>query len=195
MMTLAMAPSLPQRDVSIGLIADEDHLGGVVERVRAASLSVWISTANLKKLLVPAAGGLRRGRGGSYRSMLDVFDDLAGAGVELRILHASPPSRAFRDAFDRHPRLIRGGLELRQCPRVHLKAVVVDAEYLYVGSANWTGAGLGAKNEHRRNFEMGVVTRDPVWLDFVQATINRIWRGGHCGPCKLRDRCEAPLDL
>ncbi len=31
--------------------------------------------------------GARAGRG-AYRSILDVFDELAGRGVELRILHA-----------------------------------------------------------------------------------------------------------
>ena len=77
-------------------------------------------------------------------SVLDVFDRLACDGVELRILHASLPSRAFRSAFDERPRLVAGGLRLRQCPRVHLKVVVIDGALLYLGSANWTGAGLGA---------------------------------------------------
>jgi phosphatidylserine/phosphatidylglycerophosphate/cardiolipin synthase-like enzyme len=193
---MARMETPPQRDVRIGLVADEGHLDAVVEQVRAASVSVWISTANLKELMVPATGGDRR-RGGrsTYTSVLDVFDDLAARGVELRILHAARPSQPFRDAFDRHPRLVRGGLELRQCPRVHLKAVVVDGRFLYLGSANWTGAGLGAKGADRRNFELGVVTGDVSWLDFVQATIDGIWRGERCGTCRLRDVCEAPLDL
>lgn len=192
-----MPPALPPRDVTIGLVADEAHLGAVVERVRGAETSVWISTANLKELMVPGpSGGLRRGRRRSnYVSVLEVFDGLAADGVELRILHASTPSRPFRDAFDRHPRLVQGGLELRQCPRVHLKAVIVDGSFLYIGSANWTGAGLGAKGAERRNFELGVVTSDPMWLDFTQALVDGIWRGQRCPDCRLRDVCPAPLDL
>jgi hypothetical protein len=64
---------------------------------------------------------------------------------------------------------------------------------MYLGSANWTGAGLGAKGEHRRNFELGIVTDDEAWLDEVQALYEHIWSGGACKACKLRDRCEAPL--
>jgi len=79
------------------------------------------------------------------------------------------------------------------CPRVHLKTVIVDAELLYLGSANWTGAGLGAKGEGRRNFELGIVSSDEQLLDQVQALYDTIWRGEPCTDCKLRDTCEAPL--
>src|SRR4051812_42901342 len=102
-----------------------------------AKQSVWIATANLKGLMVEdhrAAPGRRRtvrraaaggGTGAAaYRSIISVFDELAARGVELRILHAGPPSRPFRAELDRHPRLARGGLALRACPRVHFKAVV-----------------------------------------------------------------------
>lgn len=183
----------PERRVSLQLVAGEGHYEAVVEAVLAARTSVWIATANLKELMVERKG-LRRSRRGSYRSVLEVFDELAERGVELRILHASMPSRAFRRQFDRHPRLVAGGLELRACPRVHLKAVIVDAEQLYLGSANWTGAGLGAKNADRRNFELGLVTTDNQLLDEVQQMFDGIWRGLECGRCKLRDLCEAPLD-
>jgi len=83
---------------------------------------------------------------------------------------------------------------MRLCPRVHLKAVVVDGEFLYLGSANWTGAGLGVKGAGRRNFELGMVTDDALLLDDVQEIFDRIWRGAECASCKLRDVCPRPLD-
>lgn len=150
---------------------------------------MWISTANLKELRVPGRASRR------YMPVLDVFDRLAADGVELRILHASPPSRAFRSAFDARPRLFSGGLRLRQCPRVHLKVVVIDGGLGYLGSANWTGAGLGAKGDHRRNFELGIVTDDDAMLDAIQARYDALWRGVQCRACRLRAECEAPLDL
>ncbi len=171
------------------LLEDRDHHDVVIDAVRRARLSVWISTANLKELRVPGRAARR------YMSVLDVFDRLARDGVELRILHASVPSRAFRSAFDRRPRLVAGGLRLRQCPRVHLKVVVIDGALLYLGSANWTGAGLGAKGDHRRNFELGIVTDDDVMLDRIQARYDALWRGAECSACRLRAECEAPLDL
>jgi phosphatidylserine/phosphatidylglycerophosphate/cardiolipin synthase-like enzyme len=87
-----------------------------------------------------------------------------------------------------------GRFEMRLCPRVHLKAVIVDGGFLYLGSANWTGAGLGAKGTGRRNFELGMVTDDALLLDDVQEIFDRIWRGAECAACKLRDVCPFPLD-
>ena len=188
----------PPRAFRAGLVAGRGHYDTVIRAVTEASRSVWIATANLKELMVEdhrAAPGRARTRRRPYRSVLSVFDDLARQGVELRILHAGPPSRPFRAELDRHPRLFRGGLELRNCPRLHFKAVVVDGAFLYLGSANWTGAGLGAKGAGRRNFELGFVTGDDGLLDRVQSLYDVIWKGGECRTCKLRDVCPAPLDL
>jgi phosphatidylserine/phosphatidylglycerophosphate/cardiolipin synthase-like enzyme len=180
------------------LIAGRAHYERVIAAVREAERSVWIATANLKELMVEdwrVQPGRRRAGKPAYRSVLEVFSELSERGVELRILHASLPSRAFREEFDRQKRLVRGGLELRMCPRVHLKTVIVDGRLLYLGSANWTGAGLGAKGEHRRNFELGMITEDESVLDEVQAMYATIWRGAECAKCRLRDVCEAPLSL
>ncbi|MCK6547217.1 phospholipase D family protein [Myxococcota bacterium] len=189
----------PKRSVPLSLVSGRGHYERVIDAVLRAEVSVWIATSNLKELLVedPRRVSVRRGarRPSAYRSVLESLDDLAKRGVELRILHAKLPSLAFRKAFDRHPHLVRGGLELRLCPRVHLKTVIVDGRLLYLGSANWTGAGLGAKGTGRRNFELGILTDDEQMLDQVQALYEHLWRGRECGTCKLRDVCDAPLDL
>jgi phosphatidylserine/phosphatidylglycerophosphate/cardiolipin synthase-like enzyme len=179
------------------LLSGRGHYETVIAAVREAHTSVWIATANLKELMVEdhrVHPGRRRRHGrGTYRSVLEILDELAGADVEIRLLHASPPSRAFRRTFDRLPRLVEGGIELRCCPRVHLKVVIVDGSFMYLGSANWTGAGLGAKGENRRNFELGIATEDEAWLDEVQGIYDEIWRGGPCAGCRLADECEMPL--
>jgi phosphatidylserine/phosphatidylglycerophosphate/cardiolipin synthase-like enzyme len=189
----AMDFALPLQPAQLTLIAGRAHYEHVVRAVQNAKRSVWIATANLKELMVESPVLVPGQRRGTYASVLDSFDQLAARGVELRILHASLPSRAFRDAFDRRKRLVRGGLELRMCPRVHLKTVIVDGEFLYLGSANWTGAGLGAKGDARRNFELGVLSDDEQLLDQVQAFFEWIWRGKPCARCRLRSICEAPL--
>ena len=186
-----------RRAVSLQLISDREHYEHVMGAVLGARHSVWVATANLKELMVEderALPGLRRGRRGRYRSVLEAFSELAERGVELRILHASMPSRPFRESFDAQPALVGGGIEMRICPRVHLKTVVVDARLAYLGSANWTGAGLGAKGKGRRNFEMGIVTSDEQTIDYLQERYDRIWRGVECASCRLRHECEMPLD-
>ena len=185
----------PMSLARVGLVSGRGHYESVIDAVHRAERSVWIATANLKELMVEdhrAHPGRPRGRA-RYHSVLEVFDELAGRGVEIRILHASLPSRAFRDRFDSLPRLVQGGVELRSCPRVHLKIVVVDARLLYLGSANWTGAGLGAKGTGRRNFELGIVTDDDAMLDEAQSIFDRVWTGVECEGCRLREDCEMPL--
>jgi len=190
--------ALPARPIAMELIGGRGHYDRVIAAVLGAHTSVWIATATTKELMVEdarAAPGRRRSlKRSAYVSILARLDELSARGVELRLLHAELPSRAFRAEIAQHPRLVRGGLALRRCPRVHLKAVIVDGELLYLGSANWTGAGLGAKGSGRRNFELGFVTDDPPLLDQVQSLFERIWTGGECAGCRLREVCPGPLD-
>jgi phosphatidylserine/phosphatidylglycerophosphate/cardiolipin synthase-like enzyme len=109
-------------------------------------------------------------------------------------LHASRPSRPVALELARHGALRAPGFQMKLCPRVHLKLVAVDGRLLYLGSANFTGAGLGAKGDGRRNFEMGILTDDDVMLDAAQARFDRVWRGAECGSCRTRSLCPAPLD-
>jgi phosphatidylserine/phosphatidylglycerophosphate/cardiolipin synthase-like enzyme len=188
----------PPRAVELQLVAGRGHYERVIAAILEAHTSVWIGTANVKELMIEdgraAPGRRRRARQDTFRSVLASLDDLAARGVELRLLHAELPSRPFREELAAHPRLVAGGLALRRCPRVHLKVVIVDGALLYLGSANWTGAGLGARGSGRRNFELGIVTDDGPLLDQLQALYDRIWRGGECAGCKLRELCPGPLD-
>ena len=178
------------RPVRLAFIGGRGHLETVIEAVREARVSVWIATANLKEMQVAVA---RLGRTSRFGSMLEIFDQLAERGVELRILHAEHPSRPFRAALERHPRLYEGALQFRLCPRIHLKCVIIDGRILYLGSANWTGAGLGAKSDRNRNFELGFVTEDEAMLDDVQGLYEHLWNGGDCQRCGRRALCESPL--
>jgi phosphatidylserine/phosphatidylglycerophosphate/cardiolipin synthase-like enzyme len=174
------------REVALELLAGRALYREVIlDKLFHARESVWIATANVKEMYVEDDG--------RFRSILEVLERLARRGVALRLLHAELPSRPFRAAFDRSRRLVAGGLELKICPRVHFKAVLVDGAWLYLGSANLTGAGLGAKDEHRRNFELGFGTEDFELIDRVSALYEAVWSGAECGPCKLRDVCPDPI--
>jgi phosphatidylserine/phosphatidylglycerophosphate/cardiolipin synthase-like enzyme len=187
----------PARAIPLELVSGRGHYDRVIAAISTAHTSVWIATANVKELMVEdgrAKPGRRRSmKRTTYVSILSILDDLATRGVELRLLHAELPSRPFREELAQHPRLVLGGLALRRCPRVHMKVVVIDGELMYLGSANWTGAGLGAKGSGRRNFELGIVTSDAQMLDQVQSLYDRVWRGAECEGCKLRADCPGPL--
>lgn len=156
----------------------EEVVSGAIPQARRL---LWLATADLKDLHVH-----KRGR---MVPFLEVLSDLVHRNVEIRLLHAKEPGPAFRADFDRYPSLAKG-LERMLCPRVHLKCAVVDGEYAYAGSANLTGAGVGAKSVNRRNFESGIVTTDPAMIDAIMEQFDAIWRGSHCPECDRKEFCD-----
>jgi len=157
----------------------------IYERVLLGALPdaeqfVWLATADLKDLHVDKAGRMV--------PLLEVLSDLVAAGVGIRLLHAKEPGPAFRADFDRYSNLIEG-MERVLCPRVHFKSVVVDARFAYAGSANLTGAGMGAKSVNRRNFEAGIVTTDPAVIRSIMDQFDSIWMGARCEACRRKEYC------
>lgn len=182
------------RQVALRLLVNADHYDALIAReLSEARVSLWIATANLKELRVDAPIGTRARAKGELVSILETFESLTNRGVELRILHGRTPSGPFKRELASRPEL-RKKLALRECPRVHLKLVAIDGRLLYLGSANFTGAGLGARSEGRRNFELGILTEDEYLLDKTQAEFDDIWSGRACGSCKLRADCPKPID-
>lgn len=168
-------------------IADREIYEQVVcKAIGAARRQLWLATADLKDLHVH--------KGTRMVPFLEVLSDLIARRVEVRLLHAKEPGPAFRKDFDRYPNLITG-LERMLCPRVHLKCVVVDGAVAYVGSANLTGAGMGAKGPHRRNFESGIVTTDASIIEPVMEQFDAIWRGSHCPDCGRKEFCDEHIDI
>jgi len=174
------------RPIQAALLSGEELYHEVVlRRMAAARESLWIATANVKAMLVEDGPG-------AFRPILGLFADLARRGVELRLLHAELPSRPFRAAFEAQ-RSLWTKLQLKICPRVHFKTVLVDGAWIYLGSANLTGAGLGAKGAGKRNFELGLVTEDFDTIDRVTALYESVWSGVECARCRLHDVCPDPI--
>lgn len=183
------------RTIRAKLLLDGAHYEELIVRaVTQAQVSVWISTANLKTMMVEAPIGSRARASGRYVSFFETLGELSRRGVDVCILHASPPSGPLRRELARLAKNA-SGIKMRQCPRVHLKMIAVDGKLLYLGSANLTGAGLGAKGDGRRNFEMGILTDSEAMLDAAQERFDRIWRGRECSACTMRRDCDKPLDM
>lgn len=168
------------------LVCDSAHFQKIVlEGICRAKVSIDISTADFKAMLVPT-GAARRSE-----SIVQVLRRLAGKGVEIRLLHAGVPSSA---ALVELKQALPEKMTIRRCPRLHAKAVIIDARAMYLGSANLTGAGLGAKADGRRNFEWGIWTTLPEMIEGILDEFNALWQGQHCETCKRRDICPVPLE-
>ena len=156
----------------------------LAELIPSAADSLLVATATLKATRIP--------RGGSEaESVVRLFERLGDRGVVVRILHGGIPSGPFLEELKS---VRRGAFQMRRCPRTHFKAAVVDGQRVYLGSANLTGAGLGAKSAGRRNFEIGLETDDPVLVDAVADLFESVWSGSMCDTCDQRLHCPLPLE-
>jgi phosphatidylserine/phosphatidylglycerophosphate/cardiolipin synthase-like enzyme len=168
------------------LVVDGAHFQRIVlEGICGARVSVDIATADFKAMLVPRDARRRA------ESIVSILRKLANKGVEIRLLHAGVPSSA---ALLELKEGLPENLRIRRCPRLHAKSVIIDARSMYLGSANLTGAGLGAKADGRRNFEWGVWTRAAGMIEAVLDQYNALWEGQQCEGCKRRDVCPVPLE-
>lgn len=161
----------------------EKVICGLVPR---AKKFVWLATSDLKDMYVD--------KDGKKAPFLEIMSDLVGRKVAIRLLHAKEPGAAFRKDFDRYPNLI-GGVERILCPRVHFKCVIIDGESAYSGSANLTGAGMGAKSKDKRNFEAGIISADKNIVGKIMEQFDNIWRGSHCRGCRRKEFCSDYKDL
>ncbi len=167
-------------------VLNDDHLQDALhEAMDSCRYRLFIVTANVKDVHVPT------GRGRRARSIMALFEDLSARGVDIRLLHSGVPSGPFLAELKEH---VPTHLTMRRCPRVHAKALIADGRRMYIGSANLTGAGLGAKSARRRNFEAGVWTDETALIDPVMDMLDTVWTGDQCRDCGRKDYCPVPLE-
>jgi len=168
-------------------ITDRDIYERVLQaEVPKAGSFVWLATSDLKDLHVD--------KNGRMVPFLRVLSDLIKRRVSVRLIHAKEPGPNFRRDFDKLPALITG-MERILCPRVHFKSVVVDGRFAYTGSANLTGAGMGAKSVNTRNFESGFITTDTALIEKIMDQFDSVWMGRHCKSCRRKKYCADYIDL
>lgn len=148
---------------------------------------LWIVTADIKDAYIEDDVG-------TYVPFLAVLAGKLRDGVEVRMIHAKEPGPRFREEFDKYPEFLSSDqFERILCPRMHMKCVIADGRAAYIGSANLTGAGMGAKAEDRRNFEAGVFTEDREQIQRLMQFLDEFYLGDHCVSCQRREVCPEPI--
>ena len=152
------------------IISDYEHYEWVVEKMMLkAKKSLLISTADVKNLFISEYSS----------SLLDLFNQ--NGEVKVKILHGSNPTMSFKEKFkELNP---KKWLKLKYCNRIHMKYVISDDAVAYLGSANFTGAGLGAKSPVNRNFESGLITVNPTIIKYMKQRFMAIWNEKYCADC------------
>jgi phosphatidylserine/phosphatidylglycerophosphate/cardiolipin synthase-like enzyme len=152
----------------------------VLEKISTARKFLWLATSDLKDLYVSHKK--------TFVPFLSVLSQLLHNGISIRLIHAKEPGKPFRDDFDKYP-ILADRLERLLCPRVHFKSVIIDGTFIYTGSANLTGAGMGSKSEGNRNFESGIISDEPWLIKKVVEQFDEVWMGKFCADCKYSHTC------
>ncbi|PLX04132.1 MAG: phospholipase [Marinilabiliales bacterium] len=152
----------------------------ILKEAVKAKRFLWLGTSDIKDLYVNKSGRMV--------PFLEIISDLIKRKVEVRFLYAKEPGPNFRKDYDKYPILAKG-MEQMQCPRVHFKTVIVDGQVAYSGSANLTGAGLGAKSPAKRNFETGFITNNEEIVDALMQQYDQVWMGMKCKTCQRKEFC------
>ena len=158
----------------------------ILELIPKTRQFLWIATADIKDMYIE-----RRGKSVPFLSLLN---ELILQKKSIRLIHAKEPGEMFRKDFDKYP-LLWDNLERVCCPRVHFKTVIIDSLFTYIGSANLTGAGLGAKGSNKRNFENGILTDDKKLIEPAMQQFDELWIGKHCKTCQRKEYCGDRINL
>lgn len=171
------------------LVLNEAHHQRVIkDLIPECQKFLWIVTADIKDLHTA-------GTGKRFIPFLSILADLVRSGIDVRLIHSKEPGPRFRKDFDRYPELVESDrFERVLCPRMHTKAFIIDGRKAYIGSANLTGAGIGAKSQYRRNFETGIITDDPEIVSPLVEEIDRFYIGDYCPKCQRRNVCPDPIE-
>ena len=165
----------------------EIYLQVIQQHLPLARRFVWIITADIKDMHVEMDGG--------FVPFLELLANLVSKGVAVRLVHAKEPGPRFSEDFDRYDELVNSELfERILCPRVHTKAIIIDSQVAFLGSANLTGAGMGSKHKDKRNFEAGFLFDDAEQIKELVNWVDQLYLGEYCRDCRRREYCPDPID-
>jgi len=165
---------------------DGDNIEEIITNgLLKAKQSVWITSAKANDFIVvnehTKEGELLTQK--LYR--------MAQRGVEFKfILAPHEKTKSYKNAKTFYQKLKDSkNIEFRFCYDIHMKAIIVDGTWMYFGSANLTGAGIGSRTRKgKNNFEVGTITIDQKAIAAIEYQLEQIWNGNECKGCYQKQK-------
>ena len=169
------------------IILNEKHFEVIRDMIPAAKKELLIATADLKNFT-----SYYNDDANDRYSFTDELITLSQKGVIIKLIY----NRMTSNFSDEYQSIIQkeNNFQLMQCNRNHQKIVMTDREIVYLGSANYTGAGLGGKSVRKRNFETGILVTEHDLINELADNFNKIFTKGYCADCHFNDDCNTFLE-
>lgn len=159
----------------------------VIKRICEARLSIKIMTGDFKHLnLRPTDSQVENAE--ENMPFIKYLLKKSLEGVNVQIICAFP-SIKFKEELDECFNMDTRNFSTYFCIRNHAKLAIVDGKWAYLGSANFTKAGLGQPIFSKGNFEAGIITDDPEMVSSLDDWFSKIRKGEYCESCHRKENC------
>lgn len=164
----------------------ENHYQEFIKLINAAKSSIKIMTADFK--LIKLKSTTRK----NFEERTSFIRDLmerAEHGISVQII-CSDPSKYFKEEYEElRKRMNTDNFRIYFCIRNHAKVVIIDDKTAYLGSANFTKAGVGQGVLSKGNFEVGIMTENQEIISSLKAHFTKIMNGDYCEGCHRAKKC------
>ena len=166
----------------------ENFYQEVIERVCKAKSSIKIMTADFNVFrLKPTVSQGKKYKDGT--PFLKYLMAKSKKGVSVQII-SSEKSSWFQEEVERAYCGVAGKqFFVCFCARNHAKVVIIDDKIAFLGSANMTRAGVGQPHASPGNFEIGIMTEAPEFINSLNEFFSRIEKHEFCEGCHRRKDC------
>lgn len=166
----------------------ENHYQEIIQLLSSAKSSMKIMTADFRFIKLKSSlkhdKQIKEGL-----SFIRYLMERAEQGISVQIICSDPTNNFMKEYEELCKKMNTDNFQIFFCKRNHAKAVIVDNEIAYIGSANFTKAGVGQGVLSKGNFEVGIITENHEIILSLNSHFSNIIKGDYCEKCHRAMTC------